>query len=1182
MRSDCGFKLSALLLITGVLLTGCQEKTYGPEANRAPIETQTEIPAPEDKAESAANLDKSVDSYETILATNPDAHTLRQDVLAPLSQYIFGQGRLSDPKAFYASEFFDYLRTYHQALQDLAARDDGQPETVALFEQYETHILKPCARDINSCAALKIVAKDQRYTSVILAALDILKLKPNQAWVYTFFALDFRKGKLNHNEQRQILAQFESYLKSIANDNSQESLTAVKQAGQRLNQLIAMIGDWQSPELKDFLERVDIWSTGEPSNTPSTSNISQEVRAALRTEIWSGLVAYGAFTKGEPNPSFKRWMNGGLESFAANIRFFEQSEARKRVWKSFDLVDPRNTDRLLTFLFDQVFQGTLRREDAIQLIHQTKLPQMETLLTVMQEYTRLRFAMTMIETQGTLKEALGDSSHYKTTRELSESLQKANPVEMQWSGVVSRLNAIRNVSENTASQILPILPKEVTDRIDSIFGNLSHEIKRLVTYPNMLPVMYYISQANLSESIQILWFTFDIDSDLIFDELFSGNLSFWFNFTSSIPKETKPTSPDEDKFTSPEVLLAFRNALASELFSDYDIKPSNFILEAINRLTTKLQVSLDKGVASLYQDIYIGKTYKQNTSDDNNVSGKAYDFCAGRTNEEVLPLKDLPTTLVGHQEVLTNASTTAAVYDMSLEYGEDHGRMPMVTFADQIRTKELYHLQMIEKMRDIYKEYLKQYPEVDEPAQMKLIDQKIAEIHNQISRLFGLIYFASNRYGDCVFKILELAKQRQVSAMKYESFYLHQVFTDLKTVMADPSQLDALNAKYTAPRLNSPMPVHDRIKKLGDRYIFQYSKGDFIMRVKDYLTKGATDPQTGKTYPSIAPAMTVIEPINALKESKYMYGFFYKNVDQIPLQINPQDSEDVLLKQAYSVFYNQTSMADYMPTLGVEPFATWYGQGPRSVSTAIVAAFGVGRLTFFMTLMKFGGIEVYDFEKPGCDPQLTNEDLNKNCRKSMTTTAESVLQQQKRLLNLLNIDGDLYELFKKTNTPSVFGNMKAWTNVFYSLVDGNPMGLLDGYLFLASNQSLTNPAVWPGSPATSTPGGADKRLGPLDRASTYFTAFGTAGEGSLLNVAPNLNGHIKVMYDEMVSKEFALQYEIEAAAAKEAATQPPIVARTETFNNPYTFVPLTNYVAPTSVRQDAFDRSTDNIFKEKH
>jgi hypothetical protein len=1162
-------KISLTILVLGAFTLGCQEKTYGPPADRHPVEQMVVEPVQPQSPQIASETGTFPvpKTFEDILSSKPDAATLITRVVRPLETFILNSGTLNSVSLTATSDFFHYLRAYHQALLTLVDAKDADPAQVrAHLVTYEQTILAPCLRSENSCQNLKVVAHESRYTSVVLTLTRWLDLTPETRWNYSFYALDFNISPLSRETRRQFFDTAREYLRSIPADNSPDSVTKLRIASDRINQIASIMND-EDPELLAFVESMRLWS--HEGNDPA--------RDAVRSALWPRLITAGPYRKdGSLSPSFGSWMGTELTRYTQElITPFEKDPLMQRMWTSFQIKDPRSIDSTLTFIFDQLYFERLKRDDAIRLIR-FKKPGFDRILQVAREYVRLRFAYMTFQTHSQLKVALADRAHYRSINEMRESLLKARDSEIMWANFISRLATIRDVVENASVSETTEISREQRDRLDSTFSQMDRQIKWLVTYPNMLPVMYFISKANLSQTFKFLWWTITLTSDTIFDLLYSGQLNTWFNFTGALE--------DHSYFTAAEVLLAFQNALSTEVFSDYGISPGLFILESIDRLTTVTSVDFDKAIESLSKDIVIGRTYRQEgyhrDQSETDVFRRAMAFCRGESTEEKLQLGELEDYLVGYQQELTNTLAASAIFTSGITTPGSFSATSLVTFTDSYRTDASYNIDMVEKLRDIYKTYLRETNQTDD--QMAVIDAKIEALHARTRKFFGLLYYARNQYADCMPRLMEIAQRRQLTALEYEEMYLHRVHRDLDILLRDPSQLAAINATYalTYPELRG-LKARDHFEKTAHGIAFVYSKIDFLMRVKQYLEKGTVDPRNGTVLAAIAPHLKIEVPFDLQRDNRSKYDYFFTNEYEQSFEVTPAEGADALYSKAFTMLFNQTTELGFFPGGRVRAFMRWWGPMNNSDLSNIM---GAARLGFDGALMKLGPVEVYDFAKDGCTSEMTFEDLDAaGCRTTMQYSARRAYEDQMRLLGVIGLSDETVAMFKKTGTPSLYdtvGTIGGWHHVFFSLIDSKPIGVLDSFRYLMSQPALGDNLVWPGQPPSDSVSQPPMRFGLLTRAMAYFRTFDAYGQGDFMRVRPEMDGNIKGLYDSYVAREFAPQNELEKLADELTRNgDTGVDVRLKTFEPPFHFPIRGNFVQRAEILQTDFNLATKNIFK---
>jgi hypothetical protein len=1054
---------------------------------------------------------------------------------------------------------------------DLHKKDPKNKNLMQHLSNYEAAILAPCQQDSNACSALKVAAKDSRYSEVTLTISRVLPLDSEKSWAYTFFALDFFSVRPTAAQKTLILTSIENRAHSIELDGSNESKVKALELAKRLNGFVHNIppGD---PETSSFLNRMDIFNRATGEKSTDKADIDPQIRNAMRDALWAGLIQSWAIRPDKTfSPTFQRWVDSTMAEWDQDVMpKFKESDATRRVWKAMRLKDPKQISKPITFIIEQLFRGNLNRADTLSLLDQID-PDANVLMQTAKAYVQIRFTSLTIQTNQNLKRALGDPEAYRTVQTLREQLLKANPSEIAWARFNQQIDLIREVLEGHFVSHHLEAKTVVQTEIQNTFGLMSREIRWLVSYPNMLPIMYYVSTSNLNDTLKTFWGSFTLSSDTVLTLVMQGQLNSFFNFTNSL--DTR------DMISAPEVIMSFRNALNTELFSEYQISPSDFLLALTNRTLTTTAVNLDLQNQTFFQDLFLDKRDEKNAQFMGKSFAEAIDFCHGRSDKEEITLAKLQEQLIGYQETMMGYQSPANIYAHSPTDPNMASHRTHLNFLDHIRTDDLYFLDMIEKMRDIYVEYLNFHKLQD--AKLTDLNAKLSGIRDKLSYFVGLLYFGYEQKVQCDLKLVDIADERQLKVMQFERLYLRQAYQDLLTVKNDPTQLKTVNTKY-----DKKFDVIDGVASRdgvvattsGD-FEFNYSKADFYMRLLGYLKNGFTDPFTGEKYSAIAPKLKVIIPNRLMKSNERLgYRFYFENTQTLTIPISEVSSETDFLKKALLMFYNTNSYFDIPPSMLVGPFALW---NDASTSLDFRTNLTNKRMTFEGAVMKFGRSTGYDFSLPKCAATHTIQQLNEaGCKREFEITPQHVLELQKEVYKRVALAPAFQELYQWTGMNGKISSFRGWKNYFYNPVNGGVVGILDVYLYMASRPVLGDLLEWPGDPPLDPKDRPNGRNGVLKRAQDYFRAFGL-NEGVLFDLEPALNGKIRDLYKDYVKKEFGLPKAIEAVAREEAKTgQWPMPLKIEMLAEPYLIPLSSNYVQPASIQELQFQRATNFIFSD--
>jgi len=1171
----CVLKLGAFkwILALSVALTvgACTKKEIAPPADRPPVETEINVP----KAEARTTDLLQVNHYQDLLDAEAPSwtksfDTIYSEVLKPLSSALLSVETLGNREFTASTEFQSYLEVMHKAYLQLNRLNSQSPKLKAALENYETVALKPCLEKRDACRALKLVGRDRSYVFVIEALINALKPDPTTAWNYLLHSLDFSQFPKSKEFADFSLNAGEKYLAVLSRKDPSSISKEVADFLRLFNQIVQVA---EPSAVTRFFDRIDIWAVQQNEQLVPTADADPDpkisLRPTLRKALWPILVTNHSIVDGQATASFQKLIDSHLADFDTEVmKPFRDDPSWKRVAQSYSLkTDLADFDRRYLALLNMTFMETLSPSDVLPLLRSLRVSQ-DTLLKVTDDYVQLRFAWMTMTTQKELAPLMGTAKDYASVKELLQNLLRAIPLEEKWARYQDKQMASLQLVIESYVAGLSVDPE--TSRIQKLFIRRDENIKRSVIYPNMLPVVYYVALGNMRDSLRYLWFSVTVDSDLIFEYLFDGRLSSWFNFTNAV----------RDRYIyGSEVVEAFNNAILTELFPAYGIKPSDFLLQTINRLTTKTVAALVTSSSNITFGIMADYEDRGSMRHRSHFI-KITDTCQGKANyQELIELKDLGKTLHGHiadllgNPVRMGTPATPPYWFQLTPSGRPGDNIS--NLSDSLRTRELIFLDQIDEMVAMYKRYTSTYGLTDEVENFAKIDAEVLKLRSAYRHYFGLVFQAMDRYDSCAMKVTKEQLKRQKQVMAYEEVYLKGVYADLRAAHQNPSQVPQLNSRYarTFPEM-AGYQAADRIEQVGSSYYFFYNQPDFLLRARDYLKSGTTA-RDGVTYPPIAPHVQVTYPGNPLSDVLFRdsYRMFYQNDRFTTLIYQPGMTEEDFIKQGFSqAFWTPSDNLEHMESdVNRLKFGSW----SESANSPRILPIYRARLANMAIYIKSGPVEVYDFEKPGCGYTDTYEKLNENCVRTREVKIDEMVQAQDEIFDLVKISAEDETLLKKINSATMWPR-KYLTNIFISELDQAPMGILDPIRFLLSSDSLGSNVNYPGSDQRNREG-ILVRPGYLKYAEEYYRSATALGE-PLLQPQAGLKTDLKALYQTYVDREFDPLIELNelVTTLNEAGASRTLYY--STFAEPKIIPVVTGYSSEPTPLIQRFHNETSNFF----
>lgn len=1155
-------------------LVGCSKEEFKPPEDKAPVEAEVN---PGEVKTQTTNLD-SPDAYVDVLEAkqptgNAEAFTnIYSRVLEPLAGTLFDPSILANREYTASAPFAQYLEVFHRAILQLQRLDARDERLKKQLETYEAIVLKPCLENRDSCRNLRTFARDRGYVFALQTLNETLGRDPVTAWKYLLYSLDFAKFPETKGFGEYALSVGEKYFETISERDPAAARAEINDFVRLFNQVV-LSSDKGAAE--SFFDRLDIWSDKTfilpPERKDAEAAARQAWLAPLRKALWPILIDNYAYEKdGTPTRSFRMMLDDHGQKLENELFApFKTNPRWARVADSFSLNLNRSSfPQDLLNLLDLAFTEKFPTDDVLTILRTVLKPSQDELLDTVEAYVQLRFMWMVLKTQDALGKTMGNPRDYTSIKKLGENLRKAIPEEEKWARFQDYQMAPLQLIVETYLASFSLDPS--SERIQKIFIRRDENIKRFAIYPNMLPIVFYVSKGNMRDTLKYLWWSMTIDSDLVFELLFGGSLESWFNFTN--------TNRDR-RLSASTAVQAFHHAVLTQNFEAFDRKPSEFLLEAVNRLTTKSVTSMETASASLITGLFADYEERGSMKWRSHFM-KITDTCLGKANyPEQLELKDLRNALHGHfpdmmGNIINMGAPVMPIYWFQIEpTGRQSSIDSLPNLTDNFRTKELFFLDQLEEMTEMYHSYIEKYDLQDERVAMEKVDAAILKVKSAFRKYLGLTYQAIDRYDECHMKIVEESRSRQMKVMEYEEVYLRDRFEEMKSIAANPSLMAGINQSHIRefPEMLG-YKSQDRFEVMGSEIRFMYTNPDFLFRLRDFLQKGYTS-RDGTVYPPIAPNLRVNIPANPLVNVTLTdsYRMFFSNDRYVSLTLTGTPEEFV--EQAFAqVFWVPSDSAEYQ---GLNNMRVNFGAWGDTNNLSRLLPMQLSRVNTAAVLIKLGETEIYDFEKPGCTHTRDYAYLNENCLVPRKMDLDHQIAFHERVFDYVQITPEKEIALKKTHSAGLVARNQM-KNVFLSELTWASLGLLDPLRFAISSDALGNNINYPGSDQRNREG-IMPRYGYLPQALDFYETLASVGD-LLVNPRPEVAGDVKGIYQSYVDREFGPLIELDKRVEELKKTNTRTSLYYSTYTKPLTVPVVTEYSPEPGPAIKEFNNHTKSIF----
>lgn len=210
------------------------------------------------------------------------------------------------------------------------------------------------------------------------------------------------------------------------------------------------------------------------------------------------------------------------------------------------------------YIVDGLFHGDLTSDDAAAFWAVSR-QDFSRLKAVTDKYLKVYMVYMIGETNAFMNRIYSQRSKWTSEELVSHALQKVKEISQQWV----------NMRDNVELSIGGFVGKSLTNfaGFEAFKNELNYyktSVKFTSVYPNMMMMMYYLSDVNYEFTVMTWFGPITINAAMLTSNIFGGFQSPWFYFGND-------TSIALDEF---EILYAFHYALKTEIFEAFGNIPS--------------------------------------------------------------------------------------------------------------------------------------------------------------------------------------------------------------------------------------------------------------------------------------------------------------------------------------------------------------------------------------------------------------------------------------------------------------------------------------------------------------------------------------------------------------------------------------------------------------------------------
>jgi hypothetical protein len=540
----------------------------------------------------------------------------------------------------------------------------------------------------------------------------------------------------------------------------------------------------------------------------------------------------------------------GLASLAAQIDTISKVDFTKPSTVDTNLVNE------FQWVVDRFFRDHLSVTEAEMILKNANPERAKVMLPkAVERYVQLYLAYMVIVTNHTMADVFNSST--STDQIFQTAMDKSQNLTSKWATVQSRIEAINRLMVSYSKTFTS--PPVKFAEVDKMVRDVNDNIHMLSVYPNMIAMVYFLSEKNGFLLFNVWWKAtpLKIDADNILKVFFDTLLDeVWFPFAKTPkPIQMIPLMYALDYFLSTEAINSFiKTDSTVERAKFFDLIFSHFLGDFVDSVRSKykgyeqvVDGSSANGLMNQICNYELGKSTTGRQSTINFLSLGNYTYAGLGKNAA--------------NSALTNQLTGAA--DVA---------KPLLDDIESRRAE-------VKVMRDVLFQYLKNTGEplkdysdniVTNPTDPALINHPYLKRVNTILKDLSDIEvltaqkFISTQqhYFDCALRIREVERRRANRIYDEERARLEKIYDAINEVNKITGQtqrqakIDELNAGFAKnfnPKDSQGEPVvPNKFESIDSSLIYHMSKYDLYMRIKYYVESdifyNSSSPNEAKFY----------------------------------------------------------------------------------------------------------------------------------------------------------------------------------------------------------------------------------------------------------------------------------------------------------------------------------------------
>lgn len=649
MSQIYNYKKSVFVLVAALVFVSCSPKqsTRKRSYSDTGIELQINEPSEKKLNSELQKLELLLAKVEPVVvsemaAINVDASRMMGQVIIPLKEVLLDTNYMLDPKVRYArTDSGRYvtsrlLALFNESILLVYKENPHLIQSTDLLQKYKETLFWDCDRKLRgSCDFIQFYrTSDSTHTSqviklihdnteneseklrLILAGFDIKNRRVDSALRFMLLeriakSLDLEgAGSISPSRKKEDADLFANIFKINIDEFAKDKkyLALVKS----LNpwKLSRKVDSGKNPAMTDIIKMASeqmLYEEDGSLNKDIKNKIIPELLYVIGPNFEQGPKFQEANIRGQwkkPYESYKKAKQIGETPTTLTTL---QEKVFPQIDNALDLSLYNDTSKgILDTLLKGVSYGQKSLDEYFYLAHyafyghfnlddatafwSNSHKNVDRLMDEVEKIIKTQIVNNIVLTNNRMNDFYNRNENSKLVELLRESDKEASKIRKAWSTTIVRSKIIKSfVTRVVNPNSLTFEQKKKFDRINSSVDALTKNIKFLVTYPNMFPLMHVMASLEMKDTIRSYFGTFTIDSISVIDWFFAGRFPPWFNFGN----DGEPLDPTE-------IIYTYYYALVTQIFETYStntlvsFKHEDFFKVVVKKLILEEEKTLDE------------------------------------------------------------------------------------------------------------------------------------------------------------------------------------------------------------------------------------------------------------------------------------------------------------------------------------------------------------------------------------------------------------------------------------------------------------------------------------------------------------------------------------------------------------------------------------------------------------